>query len=63
MHIRPAVPADIPALVLLERYAVTAAHWSAEQYQDVFSDTVIPRVALVIEHGSAVEGFLIARVV
>ncbi len=63
MHIRPATPADIPALLALEKCAVTAAHWSAERYQAAFSNSTVSRVALVIEHESRVEGFLIARAV
>jgi ribosomal-protein-alanine N-acetyltransferase len=63
MHVRPAIPADIPVLMALERCAVTAAHWSAEQYQAVFSNIASSRLALVIGHESRLEGFLIARAV
>jgi len=63
MHIRPAAPADIPTLMALEKCAVTAAHWSPEQYQAAFANTEVARIALVIEHEARVEGFLIARVV
>jgi ribosomal-protein-alanine acetyltransferase len=44
----------------LERHAVTAAHWSDEQYQAIFSPTQA-RIALVIEEKDAIQGFLIAR--
>jgi len=63
MRIRPAIPADIPALLALEKCAVTAAHWSEEQYHAAFLNTTVSRIALVIEHESQVEGFLIARAV
>jgi len=63
MKIRPAVSADTPVLMSLEKCAVTAAHWSAEQYQGVFSNTGVCRIALVIEHESRIEGFLVARAV
>jgi len=63
MDIRPAVPADIPALLALEKCASTAAHWSAEQYRAAFLNNTLSRIALVIEHESQVEGFLIARAV
>ncbi|MGA8151041.1 MAG: ribosomal protein S18-alanine N-acetyltransferase [Terriglobales bacterium] len=63
MRIRPAISADIPVLMALEKCAVTASHWSAEQYQAVFSNPGISRIALVIEQESRVEGFLIARAV
>jgi len=61
MHIRPATPTDIPILMALEKCAVTAAHWSAEQYQSVFGNVELSRITLVIEQESRVEGFLIAR--
>ena len=63
MHIRPAIPADTPTLMELEKCAVTASHWSAERYEAIFSNPAVSRVALVIEQESQVEGFLIARAV
>jgi ribosomal-protein-alanine N-acetyltransferase len=41
--IRPATPADLPALLALERESATAAHWSPPQYQTLF-DSNPPRV-------------------
>ncbi len=35
--VRLATPADVPALMALERRAATAAHWSREQYEDIFA--------------------------
>jgi len=63
MQIRTALPADVPALMALEKCAVTASHWSQEQYQGIFSNTAVSRIALVIEHEARIEGFLIARAV
>jgi ribosomal-protein-alanine acetyltransferase len=63
MRIRPATSADIPALMAVEKHAVTAGHWSLEQYREAFSSTGPARVLLVIEEGASVQGFLIARAV
>lgn len=63
LHIRPATAADIPALMALEKHAVTAAHWSIAQYQAAFSGEGPFRVALVIEEAARVRGFVIGRVV
>jgi ribosomal-protein-alanine acetyltransferase len=62
VKLRPATLDDIPALMALEKHAVTAAHWSAEQYREIFSRNP-PRVAIVIEDQNAIQGFLIARAV
>jgi [ribosomal protein S18]-alanine N-acetyltransferase len=50
-------------MMALERHAVTASHWSQGQYQGMLSEADLRRVALVIEEGSAVQGFLVARAV
>jgi len=63
MNIRPAARADVPTLITLERAAATAAHWTAEQYHAIFSDQDVPRIALVIEQETEIDGFLIARAV
>ena len=59
LRIRPATPDDVPAIMALEKSAITAAHWSPEQYQAVFSSA--SRVALIAEENASVQGFLIAR--
>ncbi len=46
-------------MMALERHAVTAAHWSREQYETAFESDV--REVLVLEEGSAVQGFLVGR--
>ncbi len=56
---RSATPADIPAMLELERVATTAAHWSETDYRSLFAETS-GRVALVIEDGS-VQGFIVGR--
>jgi len=61
VKLRPATLDDVPALMTLEKHAVTAAHWSAEQYHAVFSPSQISRIALVIEDEAAIQGFLSAR--
>ena len=59
MNIRPAIAADIPAMMALERHAVTAAHWREDDYQRIFGPHA-ERVALILEE-KGVEGFLVAR--
>ena len=60
MLVRPATSADIAAMMLLEKHAVTAAHWSREQYEQVFAATEPRREALIIER-EGIGGFLVAR--
>ena len=62
MPIRPATAADIPAILALERAAETAAHWTATEYERIFTPGQTPRLALVVEEGREVLGFLVARV-
>jgi len=63
LKIRPATPADIPAMLKLEKHAVTAAHWTQPQYERMFSQADPRRLALVIEEETTTQGFLIARAV
>jgi ribosomal-protein-alanine N-acetyltransferase len=62
VKIRSATLADIPSLVALEKHAVTAAHWSRQQYDAIFSQSSPRRLALAIEEETGIQGFLIARV-
>ena len=62
LRIRRATAADISAMIAIETHASTAAHWSIEQYRSVLSSAEPPRVALVIEAQSDVQGFIIGRV-
>ena len=61
MPIRRATAADIPILMELERGAATAAHWSAAQYEAVFSHDAPSRVVLILEEANDVQGFVIGR--
>jgi ribosomal-protein-alanine N-acetyltransferase len=58
---RPATLDDVAALMALEKHAVTAAHWSIEQYRAIFLTSQIPRIALLAEEGNTIQGFLVAR--
>ncbi|HEV2022464.1 MAG TPA: ribosomal protein S18-alanine N-acetyltransferase [Terriglobales bacterium] len=59
MNIRAATAADVPAMMALERHAVTAAHWGAADYARLFA-AGSQYVALVLE-GKELEGFVVAR--
>jgi ribosomal-protein-alanine N-acetyltransferase len=59
--IRPATLADIPSLLALERQSITAAHWSEAQYHAAIASSIPPRIVLVAEEKSAMQGFLVAR--
>ena len=61
--IRIATSADLPGMMALEKRAATAAHWSAQQYEALFSVHGPERMALIIEDEPGLEGFVIARVV
>jgi [ribosomal protein S18]-alanine N-acetyltransferase len=61
MRIRRAIPADIPALIALEKCAATAAHWSTEQYEAAFSSEAPFRTVLIIEEEDEVQGFIVGR--
>jgi len=77
VNLRPAIPADIPFMMELERAYPTAAHWTERQYrQAVQPDSDDPeRLVLVAEEslpaadaveagrdsGSGLLGFLVAR--
>ena len=59
MKIRPATPADIPAMRRLAAQADTAGQWSEAQYASLFQPGV-RRLVLVIGQ-PVVEGFLVAE--
>lgn len=63
MHVRPAIPADIPAMIGLVDGSATAAHWSREHYERLFGEQTPRRVALVVEDAAALQGFLVAHAV
>lgn len=49
--LRPATPADIPSLLQLERNCATAAHWTEQQYEELFQPGAhsLTRVVLVAD--------------
>ena len=60
MLIRAATPADLTAMMAIERRAPTAAHWSEAGYTRIFQMASPRRVALVVEEDKLC-GFLVAR--
>lgn len=56
---------DVAAMTRFERGSATAAHWSGQQYQDLFAPTPASPERLILvaveEENLAVAGFLIAR--
>jgi [ribosomal protein S18]-alanine N-acetyltransferase len=48
-------------MIDLANRAASAAHWSVEQYQQIFTTKIPRRVAMVSEEQSTVLGFLIGR--
>ncbi len=61
MVIRRGTSADIPDLMVLERQAPAAAHWSREQYQSAFSAEAPSRVLLILEEDDGIQGFIAGR--
>jgi ribosomal-protein-alanine N-acetyltransferase len=75
--IRSAIAADIPAILALEKNSAAAAHYSEGQYGKIIDQGLTlaasghrpgeekepqERLALIVEEGSQVRGFLIGRV-
>ena len=71
MIIRKATTDDITRIMRLERECTTAAHWTEQQYEDLFSAArTVNRLALVAERAAELDpgsgklwiaGFLVAR--
>jgi len=61
--VRAATLADISPIIELEKASPSAAHWSRQQYEEIFSSSEPRRLALVIEQNNRIEGFFIARAV
>jgi [ribosomal protein S18]-alanine N-acetyltransferase len=61
MVIRRGTSADIPDLMALEQQAPAAAHWSREQYQNIFSGEAPSRVLLVLKEDGGIQGFIVSR--
>ena len=58
--IRSTTPADVPAVLALERACPTAAHWNESEYKLIFDPGATPRLLLVAEDKTVV-GFIVAR--
>lgn len=61
MLIRRGTSADIPDVMALERRAPAAAHWSREQYQNIFSFDAPSRVLLILKQATSMRGFIVGR--
>jgi [ribosomal protein S18]-alanine N-acetyltransferase len=68
LYVRRATAADVPAMMDLERRSPTAAHWSLQQYEDLFvpakGEKQSERLAWIVEdeHGvREILAFLIAH--
>jgi len=62
VKIRTATPDDIPLLLQLERESTTAAHWTLQQYTDLFRDgAAASRLVLLVEKDDVLLGFLVAH--
>lgn len=65
IHVRPAVAADIPQILEIEREAEAAAHFAEADYQQALtsetSAAAVLRRLLVVETSGRVQGFLVAR--
>lgn len=66
--IRPATLADIDSLLALDRSSLTAAHWTEQQYRQLFeAGDASERLVIVAEHSSSETGlnkitaFLVAQ--
>jgi ribosomal-protein-alanine N-acetyltransferase len=49
MNIRLATPADLPQLVAISNSAGSAAHWSPQQWLDIFHSQIPARLAWIAE--------------
>lgn len=61
MLLRPATPADVPAIRALEQGAETAAHWSTRDYDALFAPDAPKRLALVTEDHGQLCAFIVAN--
>jgi len=60
---RTGTPADIPAIVALERQSEAAAHWNDQNYASLFTADGPRRLVLITESEGAAVAFVVARVV
>jgi ribosomal-protein-alanine N-acetyltransferase len=52
LRVRPAIPADVPAMLDLERQCPAAAHWSLRQYEHLFRGDGVRRFVLLLEESA-----------
>ena len=64
VRVRPAAVADLERMRAIAQHSATAAHWSSDQYESLFTpDSVQRRCALVVEEDAQVAGFIVARTI
>jgi len=61
VRLRRATPSDIEPMRNLEQRSAGAAHWTTEQYRELFTLEVAERVVLVATDDVDIAGFVIAR--
>jgi ribosomal-protein-alanine N-acetyltransferase len=59
--IRSAALNDLPAILSIEQQAVSAAHWTSEQYQTLLESGVILVAGVVAEAANQICGFICAK--
>lgn len=63
INVRPASPADLPAILALEQSSPSAAHWRESAYRAMFDPDAPQRIALLLEDSNQqLHGFAIARI-
>lgn len=62
MNTRPATPADVAGMIAIEKKALSASHWSTEQYAKIWANDS-HRFCLIVEDQSHLRGFVVARFV
>ncbi len=60
MKVRLATPADVPAILAIERASDSAAHWTEDAYTRLWTDSGISRTVLVAEVPE-IAGFAVVR--
>lgn len=63
LKLRLATVNDTPAILALERDIPAAAHWSEQQYEEIFGHDKPRRLAVLVDEGEVLGGFLVVRIV
>jgi ribosomal-protein-alanine N-acetyltransferase len=61
IHVRRGMVPDLPRILEIERSALSAAHWTEQDYEISLAAHVHSRVCLVAETAQLVQGFIVAR--